>query len=101
MHFKVPSVHNTLPEVSCCCHLSHQDGEAREHRAVVRSSALQVELTVQVTAEQVELSGLQVLAGFHGTPNPLWYLQQQLYLGCHAVEFLLGLLLALVRKQHR
>lgn len=97
-HLKIPSVNIALPEVSCCCHLPHQDGEACEHWAVMRSSALQVELTVQVTTEQVELGGLQVLGGFHGAPNPLWNLQQQLYLGCHGIEFLLGLFLALVRK---
>lgn len=101
MHLKILSVCNVIPEVSSRRHLPHQDGEACEHRAVVRSSALQVELTVQVTAEQVELGGLQVLGGFHGTPDPFGDLQKQLCLSCHGVEFLLGLFLALVGKQER
>lgn len=42
---------------------------------------------------------LQVLRGLHGTPDPLWDLQQQLDLRSHGVELLLGLPLDLVWRE--
>lgn len=77
-----------LPEVAGCCHLADEDGKSREDGAVSGARGVQLQQAMQVAAEQVELCGLEVLRGFHGTPDLLGDLQQQLNLGSHAVEFL-------------
>lgn len=76
--------------------LPDQDWKAGQDGTVVATcSGLQLQQSVQVAAEQVELSGLQVLGCFHGTPDALWDLQEELYLGGHGVELLLPLPLTL------
>lgn len=85
-----------VPEVSCGGHLPHHDREASQHRAIVASSgSIQLQQVVQVAAQQVGLSGLQVAAFFHGAPNLLWDLQEQFDLSGYGVELFLALLLAL------
>lgn len=67
-----------VPEVTGGRDLPHQDGEARQNRTVMMTSALQVQAAVEVTAQQVELCGLQVLRRLHRAPHPLRDLQKQL-----------------------
>lgn len=76
--------------------LPDQDWEASQDGAVVAAcSGLQLQLTVQVAAQQVELSGLEVVRRLHGAPDALWDLQEELDLGGHGVELLLPLPLTL------
>lgn len=76
--------------------LPDQDWEAGQDGAVVATcGSLQLQQTVQVAAQQIELSGLQVLRCLHGTPDALWDLQEELDLGGHCVELLLPLPLTL------
>lgn len=52
-----------------------------------------------MATQQVELSGLEVVGGLHGTPDALWDLQEQLDLRGHGVELVLPLSLTLTRGQ--
>jgi hypothetical protein len=74
--------------VAGCCHLADEDWKSREDGAVSGVRGVQLQQAMQVAAEQVELCGLEVLRGFHGAPDLLRDLQQQLNLGGHAVELL-------------
>lgn len=71
-----------------CCHLPDENGESGEDGVVSGARGVELEQAVQVAAEQVELCGLEMLRGFHGAPDLLGDLEQQLDLGSHAVEFL-------------
>lgn len=76
--------------------LPDQDWEAGQDGAVVAAcSGLQLQQAVQVAAQQVELSGLEVVRRLHGAPDALWDLQEELDLGGHGVELLLPLPLTL------
>lgn len=77
-------------------YLPNQNREAGQNGAVMAPcSGLQLQQTVQVATEQVELGGLEVLGRLHGTPDALWDLQEELNLGGHGVELFLPLPLAL------
>lgn len=85
-----------VPEMTRSGHLSNQDGETDKHRTVeAPCGSFQLQQTVQVAAEQVELSGLEVLGRFHGAPDALWDFQEELDLGGHGVELILPLPVAL------
>lgn len=85
-----------VPEVPSGGYLADHDREPGQDWAVVTScGVLQVQQFVQVAAQQVELSGLEVLGCLHGTPDAFWDLQKELYLGRHCVELVLPLFLAL------
>lgn len=76
--------------------LADQDWEAGKDGAVESTcSGLQLQQTVQVAAQQVELSGLEVVRRLHGAPDALWDLQEELDLGGHGVELVLPLSLTL------
>lgn len=61
-------------------------------------SSLKLKQTLQVVAQQVELGGPEVPGFLHGTPDPLWDLQEELNLGGHGIELLLPLRLALQQE---
>lgn len=76
--------------------LADQDWEAGKDWAVESTcSGLQLQQTVQVAAQQVKLSGLEVVRRLHGAPDALWDLQEELDLGGHGVELVLPLSLTL------
>lgn len=82
--------------MSGCGYLPDKDREAGQDGAVVAPfSSLQLQQTVQVAAQQVQLSGLEVVGRLHGAPDALWDLQEELDLGGRGVELLLPLPLAL------
>ena len=54
-----------------CCHLPDEYGESGENGAVTGARRIQLEQAVQVAAEQVELCGVEILRGFHRTPDLL------------------------------
>lgn len=60
-----------LPEVAGCCHLPDEYGKSREDGAVSGARGVQLQQVMQVTAEQVQLCGLEVLRGFHSAPDLL------------------------------
>lgn len=72
------------------CHLPDEYGESGEDGAVSGAGRIQLEQAVKVAAEQVELCGVEVLRRLHRAPDLLGNLQEELDLGSHAVEFLLG-----------
>ena len=76
-----------LPEVSCCCHLTNKYWKAGEDGAAVGPcSSLKLQHPMEVAAQQVELSGLEVLQRLHGTPDTLGDLQEKPDLCCHVIE---------------
>lgn len=60
-----------LPEVAGRCYLPDEYGESGEDGAVSGAGRIQLEQVVEVTAEQVELCGTEVLRSLHRAPDLL------------------------------
>lgn len=85
--------------MSCGGNLADENWEAGQDWAVQSTrGGLQLQETVQVATQQVELSGLEVVGRLHGAPNALWDLQEQLDLRRHGVELVLPLSLTLHKQ---
>lgn len=60
-----------LPEVAGCCYLPDEYRKSGKDGVVSGTRRIQLEQTVKVAAEQVELCGMEILRGFHEAPDLL------------------------------